>query len=173
MTTWTQQPAWQRQHRSVGEYTGEIGGHTVTQTLNEIMQFDRVVLVKDGTVTEVDIDSPDMLYVQLDSDGQMIGSDARDGVDVLVDSPLHGWTPLQGHCGAQGEGPKSFIQHSSEFIAGGLEDRILSNPGYYVAVLVDGMEDEPSGDDTLVGWTVLFKDLDTQRTGRNNTGAEV
>lgn len=163
-TTWTHQPRHLRRHRSIGEYVGDVGGHTVTRELNAIMEFD-VPIYSDGAgnVTQrIDVDSPDMLYVLLDSDGQMVGSDARDSIDVLVDTELGDWHPLQGHCGAHGEGPRSFIQHSSEFIAGGLEDRILDNAGYYVAVLVDGMEDtdEPSGDDTLVGWTVLYREGD-------------
>lgn len=165
MTVWTHQPRHQRRHRAVGEYVGDIasvGFHRVTRELNAIMGFDMPVYSDGaGTITErIDVDSPDMLYVLLDNDGQMVGSDARDGIDVLVDTALGDWLPLQGHCGAQGKSSKSFIQHPSKFIGGGLEDRILDHAGYYVAVLVDGVEDtgEPSGDDTLVGWTVLYRE---------------
>lgn len=160
MTTWVPQPDYTRRHRSTGEYVGNVGGHDVTRTLNDIMEFNRVVRVDMyGRVHDASSfvkDPPEALYVMLDNDGDMIGSDARDGIDVLVDTELGGWMPLQGHCGAYGESSQSFIQHPSEFIGGGLEDRIVSTPGYYVAVMVDG--DSPGGDSEPIGWTVLHRE---------------
>jgi hypothetical protein len=156
MTTWTPLP--RRAHNPVYEFTGDIGGHTVTRALNDIMAFDQVVCVDEhGNVTEAGHDAPDMVYVELDDDGQMVGSDSRDGLDVLVDTQLDGWKPMQGHCGAYGESSESFIQHPSEFIGGGLARAILEQPGHYVAVLVDGMAPDGYDEDTTVGWTVLYR----------------
>jgi hypothetical protein len=96
--------------------------------------------------------------VELDSDGYMVGSDSRDGVEVLV-MPVHhqGWHFMHGYTGQDSSSSRSFIMHSSEFIGGRMERDILSQPGYYVAVTVDGLLPEGmEDDDTLVGWAVAF-----------------
>lgn len=157
MTVWTPLP--RQAHNPVYEFTGEGYTRIITRDLNSIMEFDHVVYVDEqGNVSDAGVDAPDMVYVELDADGQMVGSDARDGLDVIVDTNLGGWRPMQGHCGAQGEGPQSFIQHPSEFIGGGLARAILERPGYYVAVIVDGLAPEGYEDDTVAGWTVLYRE---------------
>ena len=113
MTTW--RPLPRLAHNPVYEFTADVNGHSVTRDLNTIMEFDRVVYVDDdGYVSDgkhagpsftQSVDAPDMVYVELDADGQMVGSDSRDGLDVIVDTGLGDWRPMQGHCGAQGEGP--------------------------------------------------------------------
>ena len=168
MTTWTPLP--RRAHNPVYEFTADVHGHSVTRDLNNIMEFDHVVYVDDdGYVSDgkhagpsftQSVDAPDMVYVELDGDGYMIGSDSRDGLDVIVDTNLGDWRPMQGHCGEHGSTSKSFIQHSSEFIGGGLARTILEQPGYYVAVLVDGLAPEGYDDDTVVGWTVLYREAE-------------
>lgn len=159
MTVWTPLP--RQAHNPVYEFVGEAYNHTVTRDLNDIMEFDRVVQVDDqGNVSDAGVDAPEMVYVELDADGYMVGSDSRDGLDVIVDTSLGDWRPMQGHTGQHGSSSKSFIQHSSEFIGGGLARAILGRPGYYVAVMVDGLAPEGYGDDTMVGWTVLYREAE-------------
>lgn len=50
--------------------------------------------------------------------------------------------------------------HASEFIGGDLERHILSNPGLYVAVVVDGLRTEETDDDDNIGWAVAYKESD-------------
>lgn len=120
--------------------------------LNDKMEFHHVVEVHaDGSVT----DGPSGLYapevyVELDSDGQMISLDPN---DIQVG---RGWELLNGYSGQDRyRGP---IMHDSEFIGGGMERDILATPGVYAAVTVIGLRpDGEQNDDDLVGWAVARK----------------
>lgn len=129
------------------------------ETLSTVMEFDAVIHVDAaGNVTEpVFIWAPEV-YVELDSDGQMVGNDARDGVDVLS-MPVD-WHFMHGYTGQYGSTGRSFIMHASEFVGGKMARDILSTPGYYVVVAVDGLLPEGvESDDTNVGWAVAFKSI--------------
>lgn len=86
--------------------------------LNERMEMDHVIeVLPDGTV----IDRNDIYSPEIYED--------------TVEKP---WTLLKGFTGQYGyNGP---AMHSSEYIGGGLEEYILSNPGIYVATY-DSSED--------------------------------
>src|SRR5689334_24718518 len=105
-------------------------------TLNDRMQFGHVIRVHDdGSITDpANVYAPETV-VALDDDGQMIGSDDLDGVDVLI-SGTDGWRFMHGYTGQYGSSGRSFIMHPSEFIGGRMERDILSTPGYYAAVVV-------------------------------------
>jgi hypothetical protein len=141
------------------------------ETLNDVMEFDHVIYVdSDGNVTEPTFLWAPEVYVDLDDDGQMIGSDSHDGDDVLS-MPVD-WFFMQGYTGQYGSTSRSFIMHSSESIGGKMARDILSTPGYYVAVVVDGLLPEGvEDDDTNVGWAVAFKQ-DTLDSGSVATRLE-
>lgn len=111
----------------------DTGMNVTRDTLNDVMQFDHVIRVRDdGTVENVaDVYAPE-LY-----DGELLSED---------------WTLLTGYTGQYGyRGP---IMHNSEFIGGRLADDILSTPGVYVALV-----NEPSdGDEDPEGWAVARRD---------------
>lgn len=167
MTTWTQQPIPLYAGRFANHtFTADMGGHTVTRSLNDIMEFEHVVSVDEhGNVSDDNLNlyAPETLVV-LDSDGQMISSDSREGVAAL-DMPIAPWVPLSGYTGQHGSTGKSFIMHESESIGSTLERDILAKPGFYVAVIVQGMPDsedpEEVEDDYTVGWAVLYREAET------------
>lgn len=122
------------------------------QTLNDRMEFGHVIRVSiDGAITdEWDLHAPETVYQTLDGDGQ------------CIDDEIHflpkGWTLLTGFTGQYSyNGP---VMHASEFIGGDLERHILSNPGLYVAVVVDGLRTEETDDDDNIGWAVAYKESD-------------
>lgn len=137
-----------------------------TRELNAILEFGRVVKVgvnctlSDSAAWQA-INHPDMLYMELDEDGQCITSDNSDGVKALCDTNLGDWTPVAGYSGAQGSTSRGFVMHTSEFIGGGMGNHVIGTPGYYVAVLVDGLlpDGNPDGEDTLIGWALLHRPL--------------
>lgn len=124
-------------------------------SLNDRMEFGHVVRVHDdGTVTEPrDIYGPEVVYQELDSDGQCVD-------DEIHELPA-GWSLMTaGYTSQYGyNGP---VMHACESIGGSLERDILATPGYYVAVVVDGLpygEDETLDEDDLnIGWAVAFKE---------------
>lgn len=120
-------------------------------SLNDQMSFGHVVQVHpDGAVTDAwDLNAPEIVYLQLDSDGQSLDDNFIDLSDE--------WKPLTGYTGQDRyHGP---VMHSSEFIGGRLESDILAEPGLYVAAVVDGMPADDSDDDAdlNIGWAVFRK----------------
>jgi hypothetical protein len=107
-------------------------------TLSEIMDFDHVIRVHDdGTVTdEPKVYAPSLLDDELDSAD---------------------WLLLDGFSGQYSySGP---IMHPSEYISGGLEDYILSNPGVYVSLVANYFDlDSVDSDDLFSeGWAIAFR----------------
>lgn len=104
---------------------------TVTRdNLNAVMEFDHVIEVHaDGTVTD----------------------DTGLHAPELFDSEVgDGWTLMDGYSGQDRySGP---IMHASESIGGSMADDILSNPGFYVALV-----DTPADDSEPDGWAVAYK----------------
>mgnify|MGYP006958837834 CR=1 FL=1 len=111
--------------------------------LNKIMEFDHVIRVDElGNVTE-------------ESFGVYAPSLRDDELDVPD------WSLLDGYSGQSGySGP---IMHASEYIGGRLADDILSQPGYYVALVnyVPEDEDDPDAGDGYIeaGWAVAYRPL--------------
>lgn len=121
------------------------------ENLNEVMDFGHVIEVhEDGTVTEPNVlHYPETVYQTPDSDGQ------------CIDDEVHGlpndWSMLSGYTRQDGySGP---VMHPSEYLGGRLAAHILSTPGLYVSVLVDGQgpDDSHGGKDLSIGWGVAFK----------------
>ena len=153
MTTWRQS-----EHYGADVLVSE--DDTITRDLNAIMEFGRVIEVhSDGTVTYPDMDwskaPPEVTYVLLDGDGQMIERDDK-GTDVLVDWPSD-WDAMKGYTGQDSSGGAAVIMHPSEFIGGRMARDILANPGLYVALPVDGLEDTLDAEPESIGWMVAFK----------------
>jgi len=120
------------------------------KSLNDLMEFGRVVRsdgagnVSDSDVPDsVQYGAPEMVYVLLDSDGQAI-RDWAVGSDFTIEGVPDDWTLLTGFTGQYGY--NGALMHPSEFIGGGLERHIRENAGYYVAVIVDGLLDDPTGE---------------------------
>ena len=99
----------------------------MNMTLNDIMEFDHVIEIKEHktVIDRNDLYAPNLYEEYLDDDK---------------------WELLNGFSGQYNySGP---IMHNSEFIGGGLEKYILDNPGVYVALVAYW---EPSDDDKLNG----------------------
>lgn len=132
------------------------------QSLNELMSFGHVV-VSDGQGNVTDEVGhpygPEIVYVTLDGDGQAIKRPGAADFDIEMNG-YGDWELLRGFTGQHGY--NGAILHDSEYIGWGLETHIRENAGYYVAVIVDGLEDDPDGEAATVpvGWAVAFKDLD-------------
>lgn len=105
------------------------------QDLNEAMDFDHVIEVLPyGNV----VDAPIHIYAP-----DLVDDEISDGR----------WRLLNGFSGQYSySGP---MMHSSEFVGGGLERHIRSNPGYYVT-LVNYLSDEEEPTE----WAVAFRPLD-------------
>ena len=124
--------------------------------LRELMEFGQIVRSNGyGRVVEVDPYDPDedvdrvegFIVVPLD-DGQM----HDDNID-MASADLHEWELLRGFTGQYCyNGP---VMHDSEYIGGYLEQFIRETPGYFVAVMIDGLDE----DDEIVpvGWAVAHK----------------
>lgn len=110
-------------------------------TLNEIMAFDHVVLVRpDGTVDEKPQNAPW----------------APDYADDYIDGHprwtvmTHGWSRQCGYSGP--------VMHNSEYIGGALERFILETPGWWVAVPAQWWNaDEQEYD--IEGWVLFHSEV--------------
>jgi hypothetical protein len=121
--------------------------------VNDFMEFNRVVRVSsEGEMThENGVYGPDEVWVELDSDGQMVSLDPSD-----INIEGSGWSLLNGFSGQHGyPGP---IMHPSEGLGGGLERHIRSHPGVYVVVEVLGMPPGGDGGWDPVGWAVAYRE---------------
>lgn len=120
----------------------------MARSLNDHMAFDHVVQVHaDGTVTdpEWNVYAPE-LHAISDDDGSHT---AETDPDLDRQATEQGWHLQRGNTGQYSyNGP---CMHSSEYIGGGLEDRIRATPGLWVAVVIQ--ED----DDTDLSWALLWR----------------
>jgi hypothetical protein len=124
--------------------------------LNDVMGFSHVIRVHhDGTAVTEPRQSgmPEMVYQQLDSDGQCVD-------DTIQGLPAD-WSLMTGYTRQQGyNGP---VMNSGDVIGGRMASDILSTPGVYVAVVVNGLPayTGPECDDDLetpnIGWAVAYK----------------
>lgn len=108
------------------------------ENLTDVMEFDHVIYSHgDGTVSEPGgMWAPEVYY------------DDETDIDIMGD----GWTALTGWTGQYGY--NGAVMHQSEFIGGALADHIIQTRGYYVAVVVEDVDDP----DALVGWAVLYRE---------------
>jgi len=131
----------------------------MAQTLNEIMEFDHVIRVKDdGSINdELDVHAPEIILFG-DEEGQVSDADERDMVTYVKSQ---GWSLLTGWTGLYLSG-HSPIMHPSEFIGGGLADYILETPGLYAAVVVDvcPFEHDSSDESENVGWAIAYRECE-------------
>ncbi len=107
------------------------------ETLNEIMEFGRVVQVKDGKVlTDIEAPyAPDLYWI---------------GDAPHIDGT--GWELLDGFSGQfRYAGP---IMHPSEYIGGRIEEAILEHEGLYCAVVCEDIDDP----DNPAGWAVAYRE---------------
>lgn len=123
------------------------------QLLTHLMEFGHVVLSDGrGNVTddfEDTLSSPDTLYAETDSDGQLTGDP--------IDMAGHGnWELLTGFA-ADGKF-MSEICPSNQCIGGDMEAHIRENAGFYVAVIIDARCecDDECREDHSIGWGVAF-----------------
>lgn len=135
------------------------------QPVNELMEFDHVVAVMpDGRVIDVDegfnhldVYAPEVV---IDYDGPFAEAQIskQHDADMVESLRGQGWEVLSGYSGQHGySGP---IMHRSEFIGGGIEDRIREEPGFWVALTVEiqpGPDDPDNAESELVGWIVARK----------------
>lgn len=123
-------------------------GHPVSiKTLQDMMEFDCAVRVgRDGTVARAEnVRLPEVI----NSEGDLSSPEGTE------------WLALEGYSGQYSyHGP---VMHSSEYIGGKLARDILSTPGIYVCLTVEGERDESCTDfcdDGPVGWIVATIDED-------------
>lgn len=113
------------------------------------MEFDCPVQVHaDRSVTIAqEIYAPE-IYVDCDSDGQISNEHESTMVEYVRSQ---GWELMTGYTGQYSySGP---VMHSSEYIGGRIAEAILSEPGIYVSLAVEILDDseEPAG------WVVAKK----------------
>ena len=141
--------------------------------INELMEFDHVVAVMpDGRVIDTDegfnyLDeyAPEVI---IDYDGPFKEAQiSREDTAAMIDYlGQQGWEALCGWSRQYLTQKDDPIMHPSEFIGGGIEERIREEPGYWVKLAVDihPNEDDPehesnggSGESKSVGWIVARK----------------
>jgi hypothetical protein len=120
-----------------------------TETLNDTMEFEHVIRVlSDGGITEpIEPHAPDLDTYGDDAD--LIASAKRQGWELLA-----GWTGQYGYAGP--------VMHASEYIGGALARWILSNPGLYVALVVESddtqYEPDAGAETEPAGWCVAYRE---------------
>lgn len=126
------------------------------RTLNDIMQFDHVIKVRNGEITDASgVHAPEVLFGS--EDGQILTMHERHVREELERS---GWTLETGWSGQYSySGP---IMHQSEYIGGALADHIRETDGFWVAVSAEmwPYEDDNDSPDPA-GWLLLHRDLNT------------
>jgi len=122
--------------------------------LNDLMQFGHVIRVhSDGSITEPrGIYGPEEMYMEtLDDDAGSIMQSHEDAYAAEVER--QGWQLMRGYSGAYLAG-RTYIMHPSEYVGGGMEQDIRENPGLYVAITIETLDD--SGD--AAGWAVAYRE---------------
>lgn len=126
--------------------------------LNTVMEFDHIIQVdSDGNAYDAQLSQAPVYAPSAEDDPEH---------DVLLDGEPwkdSKWSLMTGYTGQYGyNGP---VMHASEFIGGSMAEFILSNPGLYVAIVVeapcdyDGLtlcELDTGCDCEAAGWAVAY-----------------
>ncbi|QNJ57168.1 hypothetical protein L3Y21_gp098 [Gordonia phage Rabbitrun] len=120
------------------------------RALTDVMEFGHpITVLPDGRVFDASrfgVDAPESAYDGSDDEHEFVHVEGWEE---------QGWELLRNWTGQYGyNGP---VMHPSEFIGGRLAAHILTNPGHYVAIVVNG--DDPD-DDEPTGWAIAHKSLD-------------
>jgi hypothetical protein len=134
--------------------------------LNDLMQFDHVVLVReDGSVTDKGIEGVYAPEITCDYSGPFAEAQVSKAheADMIEHAKAQGWTLETGWTGQYSY--SGAIMHASEFIGGLLADHICETPGYWVACTVElhPGEDDPeyrdgNGESEYAGWIVAHRE---------------
>lgn len=134
----------------------------LANSLNAYMEFGTVIRMNPDLSVDVRprLDPrkrkpEEALVGTLDADGYLLPGFSE---EILAGLP-EGWAPMRGYTGQYGVGPDSFLMHESEFVGGNMARDILTTPGLYVAIVVDGMLDDEDAETEPVGWMVARADL--------------
>jgi hypothetical protein len=133
--------------------------HSSTQELNGLMEFEHVIKVEGGVATDK--------FDPSDKGGRLWAPECiHEGFsgEQRHIEPGQGWVLLEGYSG-QGYPRGSYmgpVMHVSEYIGGRMEQDILAQDGYYVALVCSVMADDPDADedDEPAGWCVAYRPLD-------------
>uniref|UniRef100_UPI003F496327 hypothetical protein n=1 Tax=Amycolatopsis sp. CA-096443 TaxID=3239919 RepID=UPI003F496327 len=119
--------------------------------LNDLMVFDRVIMVHaNGNITQPEeFYEPDCM-IAADENGQILAEHERDWINGVRD---YGWEPLRGYSAQDGYGGP--IMHPSEFVGGRLAKEIQSEPGAYVAALIEVIPKDKDDNPEPAGRAVL------------------
>lgn len=119
--------------------------------LNEIMEFDHVIRVREGGGIDERVEgvwAPEV-SVGVDTDGQIMDADESAMTEMVRTA---GWELLTGWTGQYSyNGP---IMHPSESVGGALAEHILSTPGLYCVVTVETLDDS----EEAAGWAVAYRE---------------
>lgn len=109
--------------------------HIDSKALSHFMEFDHIIYVDSVGIAQTNEMCSRLHAPELHDSTLMADTDD--------------WSLLNGFSGQYGySGP---MMHSSEFIGGGLARHILSNPGYYVALV-----NYDSDSDDLTEWAIAY-----------------
>lgn len=121
------------------------------QDLNDLMEIDHVIRVRNGVASSEGIANRRELWApSLTWSGDTHHLDGE------------GWTLMDGYSGQDRySGP---IMHSSEYVGGHMAEDILARDGYYVAIVCEVLDD-PDWDYSVenpepAGWAVAWRPLE-------------
>lgn len=121
----------------------------VARELDDLMQFDHVIRVREDGVIERQVDGVQAPEVETETDGD--GSVLKEHEAEMVASvKRQGWSLLSGWTGQHGY--RGVGMHSSEYIGGPLEEHIRETPGLWVAVQVEVDKGSPDS------WVVAHRE---------------
>ena len=139
-----------------------------TRELSDLMEFEHVIRVQDGVATDK--------FDPSDRGGKLWAPECyHDGFsgEQRHIEPGQGWTLLEGYSG-QGYPRGSYngpVMHASEYIGGRMEQDILAQDGYYVAVVCevldcdedcDPRDEACNGGHEPAGWCVAYRPLESE-----------
>jgi hypothetical protein len=117
--------------------------------LNDLMEFDHVIRVREDGVIEDQVDGVHAPEVHSETDGD--GSILKDHEAEMIRSvKRQGWALLSGWTGQYSY--NGVALHAGESIGGALEEHIRETPGLWVVCKIDVDEGEPDG------WVVAHRE---------------
>jgi len=129
-----------------------------TRALSDLMEFEHVIRVENGVATDrmpdgsrIGLYAPECIHDGFTHIGETVERHIERGT---------GWTLMEGYTGQYSyNGP---VMHASEYIGGRMEQDILAQDGYYVALVCSVLGDDPdaSEDEEPAGWAVAYRSLE-------------